>query len=215
MQLTDVTIPNGGTLSDPIDCQEYVPVALLMPDEWDAANITFQAAHGGDRPTNLTIVVEHDATGGTYNIDVDGQNANIAYNDNAAAAQSDVEGLSTVAVGDIVVTGEVGALTFEFRGLLAGADAPTVVFDFTNLTGETASSATTVQSGSGPTWRDVFDADGAVVAADVAASRHVVLAPDGLRSARWLRLRSGTSGTPVAQTPARTIGVVLVTDVGS
>lgn len=215
MQLTDVTIPDGGTLSDPIDCQEYVPVALLMPAEWDAAAITFQAAHGGNAPTNLIIDVAHDGTGGTYNIDVDGQNDDIAFDDDAATAQGIVEGLSTVAVGDVVVTGVPGALTFEFRGLLAGGDAPTVEFDFTSLTGETVATATVVQSGSGPVFRDVYDADGGSVAATVAASRHVVMAPDGLRSARWLRLRSGTSGTPVAQTPGRTIGVVLVTDTGS
>lgn len=215
MQLTEVTIPDGGTLSEAIDCQEYVPVALLMPDDWDAASLTFQAAHDANRPTNLTIAVTHDATGGTYNIDVDGQNDDIAYDDDAAAAQAIVEGLSTVAVGDIVVTGTAPDLTFEFRGLLAGVDAPTVAFHFTNLTGETESSATTTQSGSGPVFRDVYDADGVELAATVAADRHVVLAPDGLRSARWLRLRSGTGGAPVVQSPARTIGVVLVTDVGS
>lgn len=215
MQITDVTIPDGGTLSDPIDCQEYVPVALLMPAEWDAAGITFQAAHSGNRPTNLTIHVVHDATGGTYNIDVDGQNDDIAFDDDAAAAQAIVEGLSTVAVGDVVVTGEAGDLTFEFLGLLAGEAAPTVVFDFTNLTGETSSSATTTQTGTGPHFRDAYDADGVELAATTAADRHVVLAPDALRSARWLRLRSGTAGAPVAQSPGRTIGVVLVTDVGS
>ncbi len=215
MQLTDVTIPDGGTLSDPIDLQEYVPVALLMPSDWDAAAITFQAAHGGNRPTNLIIDVTHDATGGTYNIDVDGQNDDIAFDDSAAAAQAIVEGLTTVEVGDVEVTAIDDGLRFEFLGLLAGADAPTVVFDFTNLTGETTATDTVVQSGSGPTWRDVYDAEGTELSVTTAASRHVAVAPDALRSARWLRLRSGVAAVPVAQSPGRTIGVVIVTDTGS
>lgn len=215
MQNTDVTIPNGGTLSDPIDCQEFVPVALLMPADWDAAAVTFQAAHSGNRPTNLTIDVVQDGTGGTYNIDVAGQNDDINFDDTAAEAQTVVEGLSTVAVGDVEVTAITGGLRFEFLGLLAGADAPAVEFDFASLTGETVATATVVRSGSGPTFRNVYDAEGVELEATTAASRHVVLAPDALRSARWLRLRSGTSGVPVAQTPGRTIGVVLVNDVGS
>lgn len=215
MQNTNVTIPDGGTLTEVIDCQEYVPVALVMPDEWDAASVTFQAVHQGNRPTNLILHVTTDATGGTLNFDVDGQNDDADFDDDAAAVQAVLEGLSTVAVGDVVVTGTAGDWTIEFLGLLAGADAPTVAVDFANLTGDTANNVETVQSGSGLPWKDIFDADGNEVAADVAADRHVVMAPDGLRSARWLRLRSGTSALPVAQTPGRTIGVVLVTDVGS
>lgn len=215
MQNTNVTIPDGGTLSEVIDCQEYVPVALVMPDDWDAASVTFQAVHQGPRPTNLRLHITTDATGGAFNVDVDGANDDIAFNASAAAFQTALEGLATVAVGDVAVTGSAGDWTVEFLGLLAGADAPTVVVDFTNLTGDTDNEAATVQSGSGLAWKNVYDADGNEVTATVAADRHVVMAPDGLRSARWLRLRSGTAGVPVAQSPARTIGVVLVTDTGS
>lgn len=215
MQSTDVTIPNGGTLSDPIDCQEYVPVALLMPDGWDAAAISFQAAHGANRPTNLIVDIEHDGTGGTINIDVAGQNDDVAFDASASTVQTAIEGLSTVEVGDIAVTALDDGWRLEFLGLLAGRDAPEVTVDFASLTGETTATATEVQSGSGPLFRDVFDAAGDEMAATVDADRHVVLAPDGLRSARWLRLRSGLTAVPVAQTPGRTIGVVLVSDVGS
>lgn len=215
MQITNVTIPNGGTLTEPIDCQEYVPVAIAMPDEWDAADITFQAMHDGAKPTNLIYRVTTDATGGTWNIDVDGQNDDADWDATTGELTTLLEGLSNVAVGDVVVSGEAGDWIIEFRGLLAAGDGPAVTVDFTNLTGDTANTATVVQSGSGGPWLDVYDADSNEVAADAAASRHIVLNPDGLRSVRWLRLRSGTSGTPVAQTPARTIGVVLVTDVGS
>lgn len=215
MQITNVTIPNGGTLSEPIDCQEYVPVALLMPSSWSTADISFQAAHGANRPTNLVLLITTDATGGTFNVDVDGQNDDIDYDATTGEVTTALEGLSTVAVGDVLVTGEAGEWVIEFLGLLAGEDAPTVTVDFTNLTGDTTNTTTVVQSGSGPHFRDVYDADDAEVVAQAAADRHIVLAPDGLRSARWLRLRSGVTGVPVAQGAERTIGVVVVSDVGS
>lgn len=215
MQITEVTIPDGGTLTEVIDCQEYVPVALAMPDDWDAASVTFQAVHSGNRPTNLVVRVTTDATGGTWNIDVGGDDDDVDYDATAAELTTALEGLTTVAVGDVSVSGGAGDWTIEFRGLLAGADAPAVTVDFTNLTGDTANADTVVQSGSGGPFLSVYDADGNEVVATVAADRHVVLNPDGLRSVRWLRLRSGTAGVPVAQSPGRTIGVVLVTDVGS
>lgn len=114
---TNVTILSGASQSDVIDCQMFVPVALLMPASWTAATITFLAAF------------DDEEDGGTF--------------------------------------------------------------------------------------RPVYDADGTELAVTVAASRHVVLAPDALRSARWLKLRSGTSGSPVNQGADRVIGVALATDNGA
>ena len=61
----------------------------------------------------------------------------------------------------------------------------------------------------------MYDADGTELTVTVAASRHVALAPDGLRSARWLKLRSGTAGSPVNQGADRVIGVALAYDNGA
>lgn len=64
-------------------------------------------------------------------------------------------------------------------------------------------------------WKDIYDAGGTELTVVTAASRFVVLQPDPFRAPRWLRLRSGTTGTPVNQGAARTIGLVLLADVGS
>lgn len=64
-------------------------------------------------------------------------------------------------------------------------------------------------------WKDIYDADGTELLASAAASRFITIGPDAFRSVRWLRVRSGTTGTPVNQGAARTLGLVLLADVGS
>lgn len=64
-------------------------------------------------------------------------------------------------------------------------------------------------------WKDIYDADGTELVALADASRFITIAPDAFRPVRWLRVRSGTTGTPVNQGAARTLGLVLLTDTGS
>jgi hypothetical protein len=59
------------------------------------------------------------------------------------------------------------------------------------------------------TYNDVYDDAGDEKTVTVAADRHVVLEPSGFAGMSWIKLRSGTSGTPVAQSAARTLYLVL------
>lgn len=80
-------------------------------------------------------------TGGTFTLTYAGQTtANIAWNANAAAVQSALEGLSNIAPGDVVCTG--GALpgtpvVITFGGSLADQDISLITGDGTLLTGTT------------------------------------------------------------------------------
>lgn len=63
----------------------------------------------------------------------------------------------------------------------------------------------------GSTWINVHDDAGNEQALVVAGSRYwVILAPSEWESIRHLKIRSGTSGTPVAQTAERVIELVVV-----
>jgi hypothetical protein len=58
-------------------------------------------------------------------------------------------------------------------------------------------------------FKDLYDSAGneITIAADV--DRVIRLFPSDLTPVRWLKLRSGTSGSPVAQTGDRVIGILL------
>ena len=62
------------------------------------------------------------------------------------------------------------------------------------------------------TFQAVYDADGNELEVTAAASRHVVLAPSATAGIGWLKLRSGTSGTPVNQGADRTLVLILTGD---
>ena len=59
------------------------------------------------------------------------------------------------------------------------------------------------------TWDNVFDSLGTEVTISAAASRFILLNPADFVSVRYLKVRSGTSGTPVNQGGARTITLVV------
>lgn len=60
----------------------------------------------------------------------------------------------------------------------------------------------------GTTYADLYDSSGEF-AVTAAASRFIVVDPIKLLSARFLKVRSGTTGVPVNQTAARTIVLVV------
>ena len=61
----------------------------------------------------------------------------------------------------------------------------------------------------GTTYYDLYDQDGNEITISAAASRFIILNPDNFWGFHWLKVRSGTMGTPVNQAAART--VVLLT----
>lgn len=59
------------------------------------------------------------------------------------------------------------------------------------------------------TYRNVYDDSGNEKAVVAAASRHIVITPSDFAGIEWLKIRSGTSGVPVAQTADQTITLVV------
>lgn len=64
-------------------------------------------------------------------------------------------------------------------------------------------------SNDGTTFFDVYNLDGDEYTVTAAAGRYIVLSPFEFQWARYIKIRSGTTGTPVNQSADRTI--VLVT----
>jgi hypothetical protein len=58
-------------------------------------------------------------------------------------------------------------------------------------------------------WLDLHDQAGAEVSFAVAANRHVALTHNSLRGLLWVRVRSGTSGTPVNQAANRDLVLIF------
>lgn len=73
----------------------------------------------------------------------------------------------------------------------------------------TAANLTFQGSNDGTTFFDVYNLDGDEYTVTAAASRYIVLSPFEFQWARYIKIRSGTTGTPVNQSADRTI--VLVT----
>lgn len=107
----------------------------------------------GDTNELQTITVA--ATGGTFTVAFNGSPASgaLAFDITAGALQTALEGLTTIGVGDVSVTGgpgdETGSTPYviEFTGALAAADQPALVTNDAGLTGgaSTANVATTRQ----------------------------------------------------------------------
>lgn len=61
---------------------------------------------------------------------------------------------------------------------------------------------------SAATWVDVYERDGTEYEITCDAGQHVIIPPADLAGIRFLKIRSGTSGTPVAQAATRTITLI-------
>jgi hypothetical protein len=59
------------------------------------------------------------------------------------------------------------------------------------------------------TFNNVYDDAGTEKTAVAAASRHLLIVAADFAGIEWLKVRSGTAGTPVVQTAARTITLVV------
>ena len=61
----------------------------------------------------------------------------------------------------------------------------------------------------GVTYYDIYDEYGSEVIVNADASRHIVLQPGIWSGTRFLKVRSGTTGTPVTQAAARTLNLIV------
>ena len=64
----------------------------------------------------------------------------------------------------------------------------------------------------GTNFANVYDSAGTEVTIKAAASRYVTLSPADFAGMQAIKLRSGTSGTPITQTAARGITVVILAE---
>ncbi len=109
-----------------------------------------------------TLTVTGGPTGGTFTITWNGQTtASIPYNATAAQVQTALEGLSNIAPGDVVVTGNAGGpwtLTWGGAQLGENVAAPTTTEAFTGGTSPDITIATTTAGGAAATadGADVF-----------------------------------------------------------
>jgi PKD repeat protein/type 1 glutamine amidotransferase len=89
--------------------------------------------HNDQKTDEIQTVRVNNATGGTFTLTFDGQTtAPIAYDANAAAVRTALEGLSIVAPGDVSVTGgpvNTANVTVQFDGAYAERDLPTLTGD--------------------------------------------------------------------------------------
>lgn len=64
----------------------------------------------------------------------------------------------------------------------------------------------------GTNFANLYDSAGTEVTIKAAASRYVTLSPADFAGMQAIKLRSGTSGSPVTQTAARSITVVILAE---
>ena len=76
----------------------------------------------------------------------------------------------------------------------------------------TTADLTLQASADGTTFGNVYDAAGTEVTIKAAASRYVTLDPASFAGMKAIKLRSGTSGSPVNQDGERSITVVVLVD---
>lgn len=74
----------------------------------------------------------------------------------------------------------------------------------------TSADLTLQTSFDGIAWNNLYDKDGSEYAIKADAARSVLIPLSDMLSVRYLRIRSGTSATPVAQVAARSLVLVLV-----
>lgn len=74
----------------------------------------------------------------------------------------------------------------------------------------TAASLTFQVSEDGSTFQDLYDTSGEVTLTTPGTSRSVQVDPNNFAGIQWIKVRSGTSGTPVNQGGARSITLVAI-----
>lgn len=111
-----------------------------------------------------------------------------------AVTGSIVEARSVVIASGAALSGSVDL----GGGKLVGIDVPA---------SWTAANLTLQTSADGTDWFDAYEASGSEIVLTAAVSRHIVVPMAQTMGFRFLRVRSGTGGTPVNQGAARTLGL--------
>lgn len=156
-------------------------------------------------------ITQSGASAGTLTLTFGGQTtAGIAYNATAAAVKTALEALSSIDVGDVLVTGGpfgTAPVVVEFTGAHGQTDVAAITADSTGLTGGTVTIATT-QAGKPMTNLDwVADAAGSLLAVN-AEPRVVYINPYTVRA--LLKLKKGTdSNEPLTPEMLREAGDLL------
>ncbi len=101
----------------------------------------------------------------------------------------------------IAISTALAAAVDLFGGVLIGIQMPA---------SWTAGSITFQASADGTTYRNLYKDDGNEMVIQAAAARYIAIDPTYLRSVRYMKVRSGTSGTPVIQVAERLLTLVLV-----
>lgn len=112
--------------------------------------------YGAVTATDEVQLITLDATGGTFTATYDGQTTEaIAYNATAATVQTELEQLSNIEVGDVVVTGSAGGpYTLTFGGNLADENVAAVTCSgalLTKAAGTGTAGVTTATAGAAHT----------------------------------------------------------------
>lgn len=107
---------------------------------------------------------------------------------------------TTVAATIAISTALSAAVDLGAIGTLVGIQMP-AAWTTANLTFQASYDG-------GTTYQDLYDDAGNEVTVTAAASRNIYLSPEEWAGIQLLKVRSGTSGTPVNQAAARTITLV-------
>lgn len=128
-------------------------VGTATYDSSSGAGVTVVQTRVGSVALNEIQRIQHNGTGGTFTLRHGGTNTgNLAWNAAAVAVDAELEGLASIGVGNIAVTGvNGGPYTAEFIGSLAARNVGAITGNGTNLTGATSIDITTVQDGAGGT----------------------------------------------------------------
>ncbi len=103
------------------------------------------------------------------------------------------------------------AVTIASGGSLSGAVAlPPGEYPAAIMMPATWTTANLTFQGSvdGTTFYDMYESDGTELTVTADASQYIVLSPDSFWGVHFLKVRSGTTGTPVNQAAARSVTVV-------
>lgn len=136
-----------------------------------------------------TMTITGSPTGGNYTLTFNGETTdNIAHNANAAAIQAALEALSTIAPGDVTVSGS-GPYTITFGGTKSSMDVPLITVNDGGLTGGTDPEIAIVETTPG--------APGTTVIGYRAPEVNVDATPNGVAIEVWSRAIRDNSYDPL------------------
>ena len=109
--------------------------------------------------------------------------------------------------GLVIASGAAVSGEVDLRGLILCGIYMPGTWTTATLTFQVAETDNDGESG---TYANVYNASGVEVEVQAAASRYIQLDPVTFAGAAWLKVRSGTSGTPVNQGADRTLELVCL-----